>query len=252
VGFALAKGALEVFAIFAALGIGLALPYLIVAAVPALARLLPRPGRWMIGLRRVLGFALALTAVWLLSVFAVQVGEVAAAMVAVLMAGLVLALWFGQRAFQPAGAVLAGLLALAAFAMPALFGPPAGTATAATDSARWTPFVEADIRRLVGEGRTVFVDVTADWCITCQANKKLVLNRGDVAKRFESDEALVAMRADWTRPDEAISRYLASHNRYGIPFNMVYGPGAPEGIALPELLTDSAVLDALNRAAGRS
>lgn len=255
VGFALASGPAEVFAVFAALGIGLALPYLLVAAFPRIARLLPRPGRWMVALRRVLGAALALTAAWLLSVLVVQVGEVAAMAVAVLMGGLVAALWLGRRlppATRWAGAALAGLLAVVAFAIPVAFGPPAGAAPSAVteDSTRWTPFAEAAIRDHVAAGKVVFVDVTADWCITCQANKKLILHRGEVARRFD-DAGLVAMRADWTRPDDGIARYLASHGRYGIPFNMVYGPGAPEGIALPELLTEGAVLEALDRARGR-
>ena len=259
VGFALAGGPVDVFAIFAALGIGLALPYLLVAAFPRVARLLPRPGRWMVGLRRVLGAALALTAAWLLSVLAVQLGEVAAVAVALLMGGLVAALALGRRrspAVRRAGPALASLLAVAAFAVafavPAAVGPKAGAApTAVNDSSiRWIPFAEAAIRDHVAAGKLVFVDVTADWCITCQANKKLVLNRGAVAGRL-SDADLVAMRADWTRPDEGIARYLASHGRYGIPFNMVYGPGAPQGITLPELLTEGAMLEALDRARGR-
>ncbi len=255
VGFALARGTLEVFAIFAALGVGLALPYLTIAAFPRAARLLPRPGRWMVWLRRVLGAALALTALWLLSVLVVQVGEVPALAVAVLMGGLVAALWLGRRMAQSArwaGTALAGLLALVAFAVPAVFGPSAGAAPVAEGAAaRWIAFDEAAIREQVAAGRTVFVDVTADWCITCQANKKLVLNRGTVAQRLEDAGTVTAMRADWTRPDEGIARYLARHGRYGIPFNIVYGPGAPEGIALPELLTEGTVLDALDRASGK-
>ncbi|AWK85856.1 protein-disulfide reductase DsbD family protein [Azospirillum thermophilum] len=248
VGFALAGGTLDVYAIFAALGIGLALPYLLVAAVPRVAGLLPRPGRWMAVLRRVLGFALALTAVWLLSVLAVQMGEVAAATVALLMIGLVAALWAGRTLTgrRWVGPALASVLALAAFGLPAAVGPSAGAATTVTEaSLRWVPFDEAAIRDHVSAGRTVLVDVTADWCITCQANKKLVIGRGTVAKRLD-DPALVTMRADWTRPDETIARFLADHGRYGIPFNIVYGPGAPDGIALPELLSESAVLAALD------
>ncbi|ALG71578.1 copper resistance protein [Azospirillum thiophilum] len=254
VGFALSKGPVEVYAIFAALGVGLALPYLAVAAWPRVAGWLPRPGRWMATLKTVLGVALMLTALWLLSVLTVQIGEVAAATVGLLMAALVLALWIGRSASGAAGKagpVLAGALAVVAFAMPAVVGPPAGAAPVADASkARWVPFVEATIREHVAAGRTVFVDVTADWCITCQANKKLVLNRGAVATRME-DAAVVPMRADWTRPDAAIAKFLADHGRYGIPFNIVYGPGAPEGIALPELLSDGAVLEALDRAAGK-
>ena len=250
VGFALANGPLEVFAIFTALGIGLALPYLLVAAFPSVARHLPRPGRWMVALRRVLGGALALTGVWLLSVMAVQAGEAVAGLVAALMAALVLALWLGRRlaaGMRWAGPAFAALLTLAAFIVPVQFGSGADAAPVVATS--WKPFDESAIGRLVGEGRTVFVDVTADWCITCQANKKLVMNRGEVAKRLDGD--VVAMRADWTRPDERIAAYLAAHGRYGIPFNIVYGPGAPDGIALPELLTTGAVLGALDKAGKR-
>ena len=99
------------------------------------------------------------------------------------------------------------------------------------------------------EGKVVFVDVTADWCLTCQVNKKLVLDTDEMRARLQSD-AVVAMRGDWTLPSEEISRYLESFGRYGIPFDAVYGPGLPDGLALPELLTTDAVRKAMARAAG--
>jgi suppressor for copper-sensitivity B len=111
----------------------------------------------------------------------------------------------------------------------------------------WRTFDEAAIPALVAEGRVIFVDVTADWCITCQANKALVLRRGEVARRLGGGE-VVSMRADWTKPDPVIARYLTKFGRYGIPFNVVYGPNAPQGIPLPELLTSDAVLAALDQA----
>ena len=138
------------------------------------------------------------------------------------------------------------MLALTAFGLPLTLDRHASQAAAAID-ARWTPFDKAAIAGQVAAGRTVFVDVTADWCITCQANKKLVLTRGTVAERLFGKD-IVPMRADWTRPDDRIAAYLAEHGRYGIPFNIVYGPGAPDGIPLPELLTEAAVLAALDRA----
>jgi suppressor for copper-sensitivity B len=95
----------------------------------------------------------------------------------------------------------------------------------------------------------VFVDVTADWCVTCIVNKRLVVESKEVNARLAAAD-VVAMQADWTRPDDRIARYLAANNRFGIPFNAVYGPGAPGGILLPELLTEGVVLDALARAAG--
>lgn len=197
VGFALARGPSEILAIFAALGLGLAAPYLAVAAAPDLVRLLPRPGRWMRWLKGVLAVSLLGTAIWLLSIIGVQTGLLA-------------------------GGVGSGRIAWQAFDEPAIAGH-------------------------VADGRVVFVDVTADWCLTCQANKKLVLDRDPVAARLQS-EGLIAMKADWTNPDPVVSAFLAKHGRYGIPFNIVYGPAAPQGIPLPELLTDANVLDALARA----
>ena len=249
VGFALSHGPGQIFAVFAALGIGLALPYLVVAAAPGLATALPRPGPWMVVLRRVLGFALAATAVWLTSVLAVEAGATAAAAIAGLMIAAVGLLYLRHRlAGHARRTVVAGLAAIAliAFVVPGLSGP------APTDlkaEALWVAFDEGAIAGQVARGKVVFVDVTAEWCITCQINKTLVLYRGEVARRLGGD-GVVAMQADWTHPDDAISRYLSGFGRYGIPFDAVYGPGAPRGIPLPELLSADAVLDALDRAQG--
>lgn len=203
VGFALVSGPATIIAIFAALGLGMAAPYLAVAAFPGVAGWLPRPGPWMVTLRRALALALVATGIWLGSVLAVQ-----------------------------------------------LSGPEEGGAQASNNAERaWLPFDRAAIAREVAAGRTVFVDVTADWCITCIANKRLVVYRDPVAARLFGDKATaVAMRADWTLPDDGIARYLASHGRYGIPFDVVYGPGAPEGIVLPELLSTDSVMEALDKA----
>jgi len=118
-----------------------------------------------------------------------------------------------------------------------------------TPDGRWQAWAPGLASEKAALGQVVFVDVTADWCITCQTNKAFVLNTAPVMEKFE-EKGVVLLRADWTQPDEEISRYLASQGRYGIPFNMVYGPGAPEGIALGEILTTSMVLDALTRASG--
>ncbi|MBM3486700.1 MAG: copper resistance protein [Alphaproteobacteria bacterium] len=250
VGFALARGAGEIYAVFGALGIGLALPYLAVAAWPRLARRLPRPGRWMVTLRIVLGLALAATAVWLLTVLAVQRGSAIAAAVGVVVAAIPALLFLAARGSEYRRAARSGvaMLVVLALALPSLWraDPPAGPATVA--DRLWRPFDTAAIAAEVAGGRVVFVDVTAEWCVTCQVNKAVVLDRADIRRRLE-DRDVVAMRADWTRPDPAIAGYLASFGRYGIPFNAVYGPGSPSGIALPELLTPEVVRDAMDRAA---
>ena len=256
VGFALARGAGEIFLIFATLGLGLALPYLAIAAAPALATRLPRPGPWMLVLRRILALALAGTAAWLLSVLAVQVGlgptlGVGALLVAL---GIVLGLGHARRSGRLPVPALAGALAVAAVVLPALV--PVRDAAAVAEARRpalaeaaWAELDLGLLPALVAEGKVVFVDVTADWCLTCQLNKQLVLDQDDMRARLQSDN-VVAMRGDWTLPSAEISNYLESFGRYGIPFDAVYGPALPDGLALPELLTTDAVVRAMERAAG--
>ena len=120
---------------------------------------------------------------------------------------------------------------------------------AASEDGVWEPFDRARIGREVAAGRIVFVDVTADWCLTCQVNKALVLNNDAMRARLGSDQ-VVAMKADWTRPDPRITRFLADFGRYGIPFNVIYGPGAPNGVPLPEILTEGNVTAGFLRAGG--
>jgi len=246
VGFALAGGPADILVIFACLGLGLALPYLVVAAVPSLARFLPRPGRWMLTLRRILGLLLAGTALWLVWVLARQAGLVAAGLVAALGLAATLTLALGHR--RPRlGRTLAMTSALLLLGMLA---PPAflvRTGAAAALDAGWTRFDPAAIGPAVARGQVVFVDVTASWCLTCQVNERLVLDQPDVKAALGAG-GVVAMRADWTRPDPAIAAYLKRYGRYGIPFNMVYGPGAPDGVALSEVLTSAAVEAALAKA----
>ena len=243
VGFALAAGPVEIVAIFLALGIGLAAPYLLVALMPNLALHLPRPGRWMVGLRRLLGFSLAGTAAWLISVLVTQIGLNAALAVGALMVVATAALAL-LGIGRPRRAVVAALL-LAAFGVPIALGVPPSSGPGDTF---WRPFDRDAIAKFVGEGRVVFVDVTADWCLTCKLNEQLVIDAPAIHRRLASAD-VVAMRADWTRPSDAISAYLRSFGRYGIPFNAVYGPAAPGGLALSEILTSNQVLSALAEAA---
>lgn len=240
--FALTNGPLYTAAIFLAMGLGLALPFLIVAARPSLIRHLPRPGRWMATLRLVLGGLLLLAAAWLVTVLAGAAGWLIASGVALAAAAMLAAIAVWRRAV-PLGA--AGLVAAVALA---LVLPAAGPSPAKV-TGPWQQFSRDRIADEVAAGQVVFVDVTADWCLTCKVNKRLVLDTSPVADLLAQDE-VTAMRADWTRPNEAIATYLKDNARFGIPFNAVYGPGAPEGIALPEILTEGVVQDALTKAAG--
>ena len=202
-------------------------------------------------MRVILGFALALTAVWLLNVLVALLGMRATVIVAVLMLAIVAGLALKSRLpenLRWVAAPVIALLVLVAASLPAL-GPGPLARGGAEESGRiaWQPFERAKIRGLVAQGKTVLVDVTADWCVTCQANKRLVIDRAPVVDRLVG---VTSMKADWTRPDPVIAAYLAEHGKYGIPFNVVYGPGAPTGVVLPELLTPDAVVSALDKAGG--
>ena len=247
VAFALAGSAVQLLGIFVLLGLGLAAPYLLVAAVPRAVALLPAPGPWMVALRRILGVLLLGTAVWFVSILAASVGVVVAGVaLALALAG---ALVIRDRD-RPIVRALGAIALLLAIAVPTLLAREPEIALASDRSEFvWEPFDRAAIAPAVARGEVVFVDVTADWCLTCKANKASTLSRGPVADRLAAEDVR-ALRADWTRPNDDIRRYLNANERYGIPFNAVYGPGAPDGIVLSEVLTQSGVLEALERARG--
>ena len=254
IGFALARGPADIALVFGALGLGMAAPFLAVAVFPGVIAYLPRPGRWMTWLERVLGLALLGTAVWLLLVLALEAGTEPAVITGGLLALLLAVLAWRQRRpiheieRRSLGAVAIGL-AVVAVLVPTLRGEAVSMRAVGSQSAagQWQPFDEAALRGIVGAGKSVLVNVTAAWCLTCKANEITVLDRSPVADRLR-DPHVVAMRADWTRADPRITAYLQSFGRYGVPLDVVYGPGAPQGIPLPELLTAGVVMDAFARA----
>ena len=245
IAFALVGRPIDIFVIFSALGIGLALPYLLFALRPGWVQLMPRPGRWMMWLKLGLAILLGATLIWLIWVLENVGGLVPVILTIAVALGLVLALSLRKPFRWAFGALLAAAVGSTALFPIWLQNDPSAPDTLAT---YWVPFDRARIAREVSQGNVVFVDVTADWCLTCKANKSLVLDRGLVKQTLASDDVL-AMQADWTRPDDSISRYLAQFNRYGIPFNVVYGPNSPDGFVLPELLTGDVVMTSIKNAA---
>jgi thiol:disulfide interchange protein DsbD len=252
-GYALAQPPPAAFTTFTALALGMASPYVVLAFVPSLLRRLPRPGPWMETLKQVLAFPLYLTVVWLAWVLGEQAGI--GAMTRLLAALVVLAagLWalgrFGGPAAAARARVAAPVTALAALAAAAIIAWPPREAPMATSadavSARWQPYSAQLVAEKRAAGRAVFVDFTAAWCVTCQVNKRLVLETDEVARAFDQ-RAVALMRADWTRQDAAITAALAELGRNGVPVYALYPPGAAgTPVLLPELLTKTAVLDAL-------
>ncbi len=235
-GAALVLPTAAALAIFAGLGLGLALPFLLLGFVPALRRRLPRPGPWMNRLRRILSIPMFLTALGLAWILGRQAGVDGMALG--LGAALLLALglwWVGvrqgrPRAWLPLAPALAA--ALAALLIVPLEVPAEAKAQGVLDS---QPFSEARLAALRGEGKPVFLYFTADWCITCKVNEKGVLSRADVAQGFRERNVAV-LAGDWTRGDAEIGRFLAQHGRSGVPLYLYYPPGQEPKI-LPQILT---------------
>jgi len=254
VGYALAQSAGVTFAVFTALALGLAAPYVALTLQPAWTRLLPRPGAWMEILRQAISVPIFVTVIWLAWVLAQAYG---AAIVAALLASLLLvaiAGWFlghypaKRWSTIAAAALLLAAVVLIAFAPRMVDAEPeaqvasqAGTKTQAAVEA-WS----ADaVSRNQAQGRPVFVDFTASWCLSCQVNERVALSRPEVQAAFAAHN-VVLMKADWTRHDSAITDALTALGRSGVPAYALYAPGQPDPVMLPEVLTPGIVIDALN------
>ena len=237
--------------VFAVLGLGLALPFLLIGFVPALANRLPRPGAWMETLKQVLAFPMYLSAVWLLWVLGKQRGIDAVGLALVGLVLLALGLWWFQRvrfAASPLPRVLA--LALAATALVPLLMvhrlPVASAVAPATEG--HVAYSAARLAALRAEGRIVFVDMTADWCVTCKANEKAVLNTAAFRDLLATHGA-VMMTGDWTNVDPAITAFLEQHKAVGVPLYVMYPRDGGEGEVLPTVLTHDTMRQAFERAA---
>jgi thiol:disulfide interchange protein DsbD len=238
--------------VFTAIGIGLSLPYLALSIYPEAIKILPKPGRWMETFKQVMAFPLYATVAYLLWVLAGQTSEEGLLNVALALVLIAMAVWAYGRWNAPGADAKSARFGAAAlvvlFAAGAWLGwpralPEAGAANA-TEIVwdKWTPDAVAAAR---AENRIVYVDFTARWCATCQANKKLVFHSQEVLQTFR-DKKVAALKADWTNKDPLITAELAKYQRSAIPFNLVYRPGAAEPLILPEILTPSIVLKAIN------
>jgi len=246
-------------AVILTLGFGLALPYLILAVVPGMGRVLPKPGKWMETLKQLLAFPMFATAAWLVWVLSVQAGPPGVAMVLAGVVLLALGLWVWERSRHTTGRLraLAGAVAASSLAAALALGmgidrlksvpqqehaPPSSLAAEA--------FTPQRLEAARSEGRPVFVNMTAAWCITCLVNERVALSSAKVADAFESAGVLY-MKGDWTNRDELITRYLEGFGRSGVPLYVFYPPqGEPR--VLPQILTESKVLEVLGPAPSRN
>lgn len=250
IGYAVTQPAGVMLAVFLALGLGLALPYLLLCEWPALQRRLPRPGAWMDRLKQALAFPMYASAAWLAWVLARQAGPEALALALAGAIGLALAAWLysntrnlGASGRRTATAI-AALLVVGSVGFGTL-GVTGGTATpqTATAHAGWEPYSPERLASLRQEGKPVFVNLTADWCITCLVNERVALSPSHVDEAFRA-AGITRLKGDWTRGDERITQLLAEHGRSGVPLYLFY-PAQGEPQVLPQLLTPDLVLAAL-------
>lgn len=249
-GIALAGGIAMMLAVFVVLGLGMALPYVLLAWFPGWRRRMPRPGPWLERLKQLLAFPLYATVIWLAWVLGAQRDNDAVLRLFAVLLGVGFALWAWRivrgGGARPWGLVgLAGLVAAAVVAWPLFAHDESAKVTDAAPAAagEWASFTPAQLSALTAAGRPVFVDFTAAWCVTCQVNKRLVLNTDAVREGFAKHDVAL-MRADWTRRDPAITQALAALGRSGVPVYVLHRPGkAP--LLLPEVLQQQTVLDAL-------
>lgn len=249
--FAIAQPAWAALAVFLALGLGLALPFLLIGFIPALANRLPRPGAWMETLKQFLAFPMYLTGVWLVWVLGHQVGMDGAGAALVGSVMLALALWWWEREQGKTGwgwrALLLAFFALAV--LPLAYISRLDPATGGSPSAQangYEAYSPERLAELQGEGRLVFVNMTADWCVTCKVNERTVLSR-DAFKQTLARHNGVYLKGDWTNEDPRITEFLQRFRAVGVPLYVIFPPRG-EPVILPSILTQSMVQEALDQA----
>lgn len=241
IGYALAQPALVTFTVFMALAIGFAAPFLLLSYAPSLLAKLPKPGSWMVRFREFLSFPMFAAAIWLLWVLTQQAGEegLVGALVSMLLIGF--GIWL-LKSGKTWVRIIGGISMLAAIAL--LFTQaPKSAAVVQTVHEAWSPETVAARR---AEGKAVFIDFTAAWCVTCKVNKKLVLDRPDVKALFEETNTAFLV-ADWTNKNDMIADELARHGRSGVPLYLLYSPGHNDvsPVILPQVLSRTVIEDAI-------
>ncbi|MBI6405916.1 protein-disulfide reductase DsbD family protein [Proteus sp. PR00208] len=248
VAYALIAPLNKLWLIFTALGIGMSLPWILVAIFPSIAKVLPKPGKWMNRLRVVLGFMMLLSSIWLITLLIPHLGMPIVAGIFVIIGLLLLfaiAKHYGKKVLL-ISTVVAFLLGGSTY----LFvEQPASQTLAGQDTINWQPLSEEAIHQALAENKRVFVDVTADWCVTCKANKYNVLLREEIQTALSAPD-IVALRGDWTKPSDKITQFLKQRGQVAVPFNQVYGPCHKDGVVLPPILNKDSTLTVLSEAKG--
>ncbi|APF19250.1 cytochrome c biogenesis protein transmembrane region [Caldithrix abyssi DSM 13497] len=256
-GFALTQPAYVSLLIFTFLGLGMAFPFALVTSIPALLKYVPKPGRWMESLKQFMGFLLVATVIWLLWVLSQQVGSLVVILVLFNLLFASIAAWvygrWGNLAMKERTRYLAWAIALILLVLSngyvlANYHKYAATPdamSASKDGIQWQPYSDERLNQLLAEGKPVFIDFTASWCLSCQVNEKVAFSSEEVQNKFK-ELGVVALKADWTSRDPEITRALSRFGRQSVPLYLLYsGKAGQKPQILPEVLTPGIVLDAL-------
>ena len=259
-GFAFSQSPLVILLMFASVAFGMSAPYFLLSARPGWMKLLPKPGEWMERVKQFMGFPLLATLIWLLYILGNQRGLDAVIWAAAFLLCLALACWIYGAFCGPLSSVKTRVVSLAAIVL-IVFGGAGfflterfarstvpGTASRPSDGIAWRPFSQKALDDLLEAGEPVFVDFTADWCISCKFNERTAIDVPAVREAF-SKSGIVPMKADWTNANPEITAALKKFGRVGVPFYVLYPRGgSDQPIILPEILTQSIVLEALSKA----
>jgi len=251
-GYALTQGALNALLVFFALGLGFALPFVLIGAMPGLLRVLPKPGAWMLRFKQVLAFPMYGAAVWLVWVLSKESGDIGLIAVLSAMIALAFAAWVWTASREASGkwrivgtifAVLGLAAALSALVViaKASVSPAAAAAHTETAGIPCENYSDAKLAQYRAAKRPVFVDATAAWCITCLVNERVALS-GDAVHAAFAKKHIAYLLADWTNRDASITKLLEAHGRSGVPLYLYYAPGASDAVVLPQVLTEAEVL----------
>ncbi|MDH4071242.1 MAG: protein-disulfide reductase DsbD family protein [Ignavibacteria bacterium] len=261
-GFAFSQPPLIILLMFVTVAAGMALPYLVLTLRPSWMKILPKPGEWMVTAKQFMGFLMMATLIWLLYILGKQLGMEAVIWTVAFLLTVSLACWiigrFATLTASRSGYALAWTAAILVtiggwfwFQQPVLEARDLLSKNVAAEGIPWEPFSLVVLDDHLAAGRPVFIDFTAEWCLTCKVNEKTVLAQDDVVEKFRSS-GIVSIKADWTNRNADITQLLAKFGRSGVPLYVLFPAGKPnEPIILPEVITGGIVLDALEQATGK-
>jgi suppressor for copper-sensitivity B len=243
ISFALTQDSLTTFGVFVAIGLGFGSPYIFLIIYPNIVEKLPKPGEWMYRIKQTMAGLLMATIIWLIYILSKNIGTIPAFIIAFLSIAIFAVLSLKGLIKK---IILILCLSFLSFTLPFEYQEQQNYQRSEFDRL-WAQFDESKIEKLVDQNLVVLVDVTADWCITCKFNKIRVLKDQEIIDKLKKHE-IIGLRADITKPNKEIMIYMEKYNRYAIPFNIIYGPNAREGILISELLTKEELLQAIDKA----